>query len=688
GISPPEPCQPGRLGPIPAPSLPPELLQTRTARPFAFAFNTSDYRILLVDQDQDRLYLGARDYLVALDLHNVNKEPLIIHWPASQSQQSACHMAGKGQRDECFNYVRLVEPVNRTHLYVCGTGAWQPVCAMVHRGWRSEVRGRGVRALTPAPPQEYLFRMVPRSLEPGKGRCPYDPRQSSLATLVNGTLYAGLHVDFMGTDAAIFRTRGPRAAVRTEQHDSRWLYDPVFLRAHVVPDSSERSDDKLYFFFRERALEGAVGPGVLARVGRVCLNDDGGQRALVSKWTTFLKAQLVCSVMGEDGVETFFDELRDIFLLPTQDEKNPRVYGLFSTLGSVFQGSAVCVYPLSAIRSVFNGPFAHKEGRSYQWVPYTGRVPYPRPGACPGGVFTPGLGSTREFPDELVTFVRSHPLMYDPVYPAPRRPLLVRAGLPYSFTTLAVDLAQAADGRYEVLFLGTDRGTVQKVVVLPKDPGVREELTLEEVEVFKVRGPAPGAQHQLYVSSDVGLTQLSLHRCGAYGPACADCCLARDPYCAWDGRRCARYSPAPARRVRRQDIKHGDPLRQCRGFNAQAEQQLVEQVQFGVEGGSVFLECRAPSPHAQVRWLRHPEGGARRLIKEVFDFLNVPPVHGKGLAPQTGGGGGTLWPPASPALGSPHPQPCRCPSLPTRSPCQPGHGLPSHPGGGCGGWGG
>ncbi|XP_053870836.1 semaphorin-3F-like isoform X1 [Malaclemys terrapin pileata] len=591
-----------------------ELLQTRTARPFAFAFNTSDYRILLVDQDQDRLYLGARDYLVALDLHNINKEPLIIHWPASQSQQSACRMAGKGQRGECFNYVRLVEPVNRTHLYVCGTGACQPVCALVHRGWRS---------------QEYLFRMVPQSLEPGKGRCPYDPRQSSLATLVNGTLYAGLHVDFMGTDAALFRTLGPRPAVRTEQYDSRWLHDPVFLRAHVVPDSSERSDDKLYFFFRERALEGTVGPGVLARVGRVCLNDDGGQRALVNKWTTFLKARLVCSVMGEDGVETFFDELRDVFLLPTQDEKNPRVYGLFSTLGSVFRGSAVCVYPLNTIRSAFNGPFAHKEGRSYQWVPYTGRVPYPRPGACPGGAFTPGLGSTREFPDELVMFVRSHPLMYDPVYPAPRRPLLVRAGLPYGFTTLAVDLAQAADGRYEVLFLGTDRGTVQKVVVLPKDPGVLEELTLEEVEVFKTPAPVKtlwisSKRHQLYVSSDVGLTQLSLHRCGAYGPACADCCLARDPHCAWDGRRCARYSPTPARRVRRQDIKHGDPIRQCRGFNALAEQELAEQVQFGVEGGSVFLECRPPSPHAQVRWLLQPEGSTRRPLPRERVLLQTP----------------------------------------------------------------
>lgn len=29
----------------------------------------------------------------------------------------------------------------------------------------------------------------------------------------------------------------------------------------------------------------------------------------MNKWTTFLKARLVCSVIGADGVETYFDEL-------------------------------------------------------------------------------------------------------------------------------------------------------------------------------------------------------------------------------------------------------------------------------------------------------------------------------------------------------------------------------------------
>ena len=40
-------------------------------------------------------------------------------------------------------------------------------------------------------------------------------------------------------------------------------------------------------------------------------NDEGGQKSLVNKWTTFLKARLVCSVIGEDEVETYFDELRE-----------------------------------------------------------------------------------------------------------------------------------------------------------------------------------------------------------------------------------------------------------------------------------------------------------------------------------------------------------------------------------------
>lgn len=74
---------------------------------------------------------------------------------------------------------------------------------------------------------------------------------------------------------------------------------------------------------------------------------------------------------------------------------------------------------------------------------------------CPGGTFTPAVRSSKNFSDEAVNFIRAHPLMFHPVYPVHRRPLVVRTGVDYRFTALVVDQVDAVDGRYEVLFLGT-----------------------------------------------------------------------------------------------------------------------------------------------------------------------------------------------------------------------------------------
>uniref|UniRef100_A0A4W4EKD9 Semaphorin-3C n=1 Tax=Electrophorus electricus TaxID=8005 RepID=A0A4W4EKD9_ELEEL len=608
-----------------------ELRSSGTAHHFSFLLNTSDYRILRVDEDHDRMYAGSKDYILSLDLHNINQEPLIIHWPVSPQRKTECVLSGKDINGECGNFVRLIEPWNRTHLYVCGTGAYNPVCTHVNRGRKPmtplylqmpQARGRASRAvdLETVPDetglQENIFHLEPGKEDSGKGKCPYDPKLNSVSALINGELYAGVYVDFMGTDSAIFRTLGKSTAMRTDQYNSRWLNDPSFVHVHLIPDSAEKNDDKLYFFFREKSSDMGQSPKSESRIGRICLNDDGGHCCLVNKWSTFLKARLICSVPGADGIETHFDNLRDVYIQPTQDTKNPVIYGVFSVSGSVFKGSAVCVYSMADIRMVFNGPFSHKEGPNYQWVAYTGKIPYPRPGTCPGGTFTPSMKSTKDYPDEVINFMRNHPTMYNAVYPVHKRPLVVRTNVDYEFTTIAVDQVTAADGNYEVLFLGTDRGTVQKVIVLPRDDLQTEELILEEVEVFKVPLTFTGchccSQQQLYAASMAGVTQLALHRCDVYGEACADCCLARDPYCAWDGKSCSRYSASHKRRSRRQDVKYGNPIRQCRGYNSNINKNTLETVQYGVESSSTFLECQARSPHATIKWHFHRDNSDRR----------------------------------------------------------------------------
>lgn len=40
---------------------------------------------------------------------------------------------------ECGNFIRLIQPWNRTHLYVCGTGAYNPVCTYINRGRKAQV---------------------------------------------------------------------------------------------------------------------------------------------------------------------------------------------------------------------------------------------------------------------------------------------------------------------------------------------------------------------------------------------------------------------------------------------------------------------------------------------------------------------------------------------------------------------
>lgn len=46
-------------------------------------------------------------------------------------------------------------------------------------------------------------------------------------------------------------------------------------------------------------------------------NDVGGKRSLINRWTTFLKARLICSVPGPSGVDTQFDELGNPRSLPS-----------------------------------------------------------------------------------------------------------------------------------------------------------------------------------------------------------------------------------------------------------------------------------------------------------------------------------------------------------------------------------
>nr|XP_029136724.1 semaphorin-3ab-like [Labrus bergylta] len=595
-----------------------EMLESNNLVTFEGLANSSSYHTFLLDEEKGRLVVGAKDHIFSFNLINISRDYSQIPWPASPTRRDECKWAGKDLSRECSNFIKVLQPFNQTHIYVCGTGAFHPVCSYLEVGKKSE---------------DSVFRLEPH-IENGRGKSPYDPKLLTASMLIDGELYAGTSADFMGRDFAIFRTLGKHHPIRTEQHDSRWLNDPRFVGVHQIPESDNPEDDKIYLFFKENAIDGEhVGKATHARIGQLCKNDLGGHRSLVNKWTTFLKARLICSVPGSNGIDTHFDELQDVFLMSTKDPKSPIIYAVFSTSSNIFKGSAVCMYSMTDIRRVFLGPYAHRDGPNYQWVPYQGRVPYPRPGTCPSKTFG-GFDTTKDLPDEVVTFARSHPAMYNPVYPINNRPIIVKTDVDYQFTQIVVDKVEAEDGLYDVMFIGTDIGTILKVVSIPRGSWHDlEEVLLEEMTVFREPTAITAMelstkQQQLYLGSDIGVSQMPLHRCEVYGKACAECCLARDPYCAWDGAECSRYFPMAKRRTRRQDIRNGDPLTQCSDLQHQDElsgqSTLLDKTVYGVENSSTFLECSPKSQRALTYWQYQRSTDDRKLeVKSEERFIRT-----------------------------------------------------------------
>ncbi|NWV51479.1 SEM3D protein, partial [Daphoenositta chrysoptera] len=589
-----------------------DLLKSNSSRLLLASADGMDFQALLVDEDRAWLMVGAKNHIFLFHLDHPSREPEKIFWPAPREQVEHCQLAGKNVETECANFIRLLQPFNQSHVFACGTGSYQPVCAFIQLG----ARGKGAGA-----PR---MQLVMHSLESGRGRCPYSPHEPFTGLLIGGELYSGTSSDFMGSSAAFFRTwvhGAEQSYIRTEQNQDHWLQEPAFVGAYAIPDTYNPHDDKVYIFFRETAMEAGQWERrhIHARVARVCKVSCQGQHPVASCPRSWLrKGRQLFPAFPAAGSPA---RCQTTVLAPAhRDTESPVLPG-----SGVFSGSAVCIYSMAAVRAAFSGPFAHKEGFDYRWVEYKGRVPYPRPGTCPSETYDPLLQSTKDFPDEVISFMRSHQLMWEPVHPQGRQPVLVRANVPYRLRRLLVHRLDAESRHSDLLFLGTDDGKVLKVALAGGASRGPEVISLEEISVTKVPSPildmklSPKRQ-ELFVSSTHGLLQLSLYRCELYGKTCTDCCLARDPYCTWDSRTCAPHLLTEKRRARCQDVLKADPLSQCQ--DTAEGTAAVEKVVFGVEKNSTFLECLARSPQTTIRWLvRSGEETAPSEVRNNGHFL-------------------------------------------------------------------
>ncbi|KAL6044172.1 hypothetical protein STEG23_019852 [Scotinomys teguina] len=467
------------------------------------------------------LLVAARDHVFSFDLQAQEEgEGLVpnkfLTW-RSQDMEN-CAVRGK-LTDECYNYIRVLVPWDSQTLLACGTNSFSPMC-----------RSYGITSLQQE--GEELS---------GQARCPFDATQSNVAIFAEGSLYSATAADFQASDAVVYRSLGPQPPLRSAKYDSKWLREPHFVYAL-------EHGDHVYFFFREVSVEDArLGRVQFSRVARVCKRDMGGSpRALDRHWTSFLKLRLNCSVPGDS---TFYFDVLQALTGPVNLHGRSALFGVFTTQANSIPGSAVCAFYLDDIERGFEGKFKEQRSLDGAWTSVSeDRVPSPRPGSCAGVGGAALFSSSQDLPDDVLLFIKAHPLLDPAVPPATHQPLITLTSRAL-LTQVAVDGKAGPHRNITVLFLGSNDGTVLKVLPPGGQSLGPEPIILEEIDAYNParcsgKHSAQAARriigleldtegHRLFVAFPGCIVYLPLSRCARHGACQRSCLTSRDPYCGW-----------------------------------------------------------------------------------------------------------------------------------------------------------
>ncbi|OWK05585.1 hypothetical protein Celaphus_00002041 [Cervus elaphus hippelaphus] len=229
------------------------------------------------------------------------------------------------------------------------------------------------------------------------------------------------------------------------------------------------------------------------------------------------------------------------------------LFGVFTTQTNSIPGSAVCAFYLDDIERGFEGKFKEQRSLDGAWTPVSeDRVPSPRPGSCAGVGVAALFPSSRDLPDDVLTFIKAHPLLDPAVPPATHQPLLTLTSRAL-LTQVAVDGMAGPYSNTTVLFLGSNDGTVLKVLPPGGQSGGSEPILLEEIDAYspsrcsgkraaqtarRVIGLELDTEgHKLFVAFSGCIIYLPLSRCARHGACRRSCLASQDPYCGWDSSR-------------------------------------------------------------------------------------------------------------------------------------------------------
>ncbi|XP_060134986.1 semaphorin-7A isoform X1 [Zootoca vivipara] len=459
------------------------------------------------------------------------------------------------KQENAKNYLTLLEKYE-DRLLVCGTNACSPTC----------------------------WNLVDRKVERGisaQGLAPFAPDQNGLVLIDGKEIYSTIPKhQYNGRTLRFRRIRGSAVLFTSVTV----MNNPKFVKAAIIKQE-EAYNDKIYYFFREENPDwpkNAAAPRNVSRVAQLCKGDKGGTGSLsAAKWTTFLKATLLCV---DSDTDRHFNQLQDVFIVESAKWSETRIYGLFL---NEWEYSAVCVYSVGDINKVF---------QTSPLKDYHKKLPPVRPGQC--------LEGEQRTPQETFTVADSYPEVARRVK---QEDILYHSK--HRYQQIGVHRALAADGgTYSILYLATDRGTVHKVAVLPT--GANNVLEIQPfLSPAAIRTMTLDSERkQLFVASGSEVVQLPMAMCGAYEHSCESCILARDPDCGWINGKCTSVydHDQHGKGTLLQALTHNPVTNICSSPSHSTakgdDSQHCENMPVA-PGARYYLNCSIKSHHATYTWL-------------------------------------------------------------------------------------
>ncbi|XP_038068763.1 semaphorin-1A-like isoform X2 [Patiria miniata] len=472
---------------------------------------TQPYRAPLVFKDDfSELYVGGRNVLEIVDTSSFSM--------GRELHFSTCTNPPP-ENDPC-PYVKIIQQMNASCLFVCTTGTL-PACYFVDTT------------------DENLSK-APSDFNVDFGEAaPVDSNQN-------------ISWMYVTDESKLFTATGRR----TGQSESPFRLSNQNGCSNGASDNPIKSDSSeawlnnaeyvgepflhngyVYFTYREYSSEdiNAAGRITYSRIARVCQNDTGGAQftQLEGEFTTFKKARLDCSLKQADDLRFEYNEIQGTY------KSGKTIFAVFTTPRPDVASSAVCVYNVDEIEELFDrGELKGQPGNGLLWAALDDANKSPNFDKlfnC-SELFVPLL-------DPDVTFLQDWALMNLPV-PNKRNymdestndykrdsdaPLFVLDDV--RFSQIVVD---ENVNNMDVMFLGTERGTVIKAYV--NDSGA---FLVEEVEFnmeLPITNMVKGDNSQPFISNGNCMYRYMLPSRSCSNKTACEC--EEDPYCVCDDGNC------------------------------------------------------------------------------------------------------------------------------------------------------